>query len=553
MVAVLAWGVFLRVFRFDTFEFKGDELEGIMRGLEAPAQHWWIDHGATASVHIPFGPAFSYIMGLLTAVSPDPYVLTALILAANIFVLMLAVLFFAEFSKDQKQFSLCVFLFSLSPYLIIFSRKIWQPNLLLLFVIPLVLMTARVHKAPRLFLPIGLLTSVIVQLHHSGIFYVPVLICFVVLSFRLAGRRTEDEERSRTAAGMCSPPLSATPSPAPPATRRFSFSVIRNSSSVPRANPDHNAPTGQVHAFWPAVGLIAFILPLVPYLSFLIHNFRQAGIVQWAARTPYHFGAQGAIKWALFSATGSHFWRYMFSGRSPDWSWPVAPLPGAVVVFCYLLVVPLLLGVFNYVKSALIFIRAGSFDPAARPDLRDLLCTLSIVFVFVIYCLVLDHGRPHHFTIILPFLILALSDGILSLRSLYATSTRPLFRRLGTPALILLLAGLISYAFQYTFVLLYVNANNGSTGEYGICFREQREAAKKIALLADRGQIGINPAVGLDNSFSSSRKAELQDTIAYICKTEFGTEVVFNPNAKPCAKTLKLLKTGEKLHIEISE
>jgi len=505
MLAVLALGVFLRAFRLDTFEFKGDELEGIMRGLAAPAQHWWIDHGASASVHIPFGPAFSYIMGLLTAVSPDPYVLTAFILAANIFALMLAVLFFAEFSKDHKQFSLCIFLFSLSPYLIIFSRKIWQPNVLLLFAIPLVLMTARVGRSPRLLLPIGLLASIVVQLHHSGIFYLPVLVCFVVFSLRLR----------------------------------------------PGAVP--NPPPGRSHAFWTAVGLIAFILPLVPYLSFLMHNFRQAGIPQWAARAPHHLGAQGAIKWVLFSATGSHFWRYMFSGRSTDWSWPIAPFPGAVVVFCYLLVIPFLLGVFRYVKTACTFFRAGSSDPAARPSPNDLLCALSIVFVFVLYCFVLDHGRPHHFTIILPFLILALSDGVLSLKSLNGGSPSPVLRRWSTAARVLLCAGLISYALQYPFVLLYVNANNGSTGEYGFCYREQREAATKIALLADRGQIKINPAVGLENSFPPWRKEQLQDTIAYICKTEFSTDVVFNTNANPDAKTLKILKTGEKLHIEIGQ
>ena len=149
MLSVLALGIFLRAFCLDVFEFKGDELEGITRGLAAPAQHWWIEHGATASVQIVFGPAFSYIMGLFTTLSPAPYVLTAFILAAIFIVLVLAVLFFAEFSRGRKQFFLCVLLFSLSPYSIIFSRKIWQPNLMLLFVIPLVLMIRKGSICPR--------------------------------------------------------------------------------------------------------------------------------------------------------------------------------------------------------------------------------------------------------------------------------------------------------------------------------------------------------------------------------------------------------------------
>jgi hypothetical protein len=240
----------------------------------------------------------------------------------------------------------------------------------------------------------------------------------------------------------------------------------------------------------------------------------------------------------------------MFSGKTTDWSWPFAPLPGGALIFSYVLIVPLLLGIFNYVKNAINLLRAGPADPAARPNPGDLLCPLSIVFVFIIYCFVLDYGRPHHFTIILPFLILALSDGILSLKSRLAGSANTLLVRWRTPVLILLCAGLISYALQYVFVLAYVNANNGSAGEYGICFREQREAARKIALLADRGQVRIN-AVGLGNSFPPWRKAELQSSISYICKTEFDTEVLFDADDKPGDKTLKVLKTGEKLHIEV--
>jgi hypothetical protein len=543
MVGALTLGIFLRALRFDIFEFKGDELEGIMRGLAAPGQHWWIEHGSTASVQIPFGPAFPYIMGLLTSVSPDPYVLTSFILAANIVVLMLAVLFFAEFSRDRNQFLLCVFLFSLSPYLIIFSRKIWQPNILLLFVIPLVLMITRVHRHPSLFLPIGLLSSIVVQLHHSGIFYMPVLICFAVLSFRFGveplaavgrqlGQSGPDnltsgfEKRKGLAAGV--PETSTAVGDPPPAAMN---------------SPRQSLPPG-TH-LWAAVGFAAFLLPLTPYMVFLLHHFRQTGITQWVAKAPYHLCLQGAIKWVLYSATGSHFWRYMFSGKTGDWAWPVPPLPGAILIICYILVVPFLFGVINYVKIAIAFIRSKSSGPAQRPDSRDLLCPLSIVFLFVIYCFILDHGRPHHYAIILPFLILALSEGILSLLS------SSLSLRFGLAIRVLLCAGLISYALQFPFVLSYVNANNGSIGEYGICYREQRDAAKKIAALAGRGQIRINPAVDPDNLFPSSRKAELQRTIAYICQTEFGTNVLFNANPEPGSEVLKILKTGERLRLEV--
>ncbi len=539
MPCILAIGIFLRAFRFDLFEFKADELEGITRGLAAPAQHWWIGHGASASVHIPFGPAFSYIMGLLTAISPDPYIITSFFLAANIIILMLAVLFFAEFSNSPKQFFLCVLLFSLSPYLIIFSRKIWQPNLMLLFVIPLVLMIKRVHKDPRLFIPIGLLSSIVVQLHHSGIFYLPLLFCFVVIT-EVVRRRTE--------------------------------------------NADRRTEDGGRRLRWLAGGFIAFIVPLIPYLNFLVRHFQQTGITQWATRASHHLCVQGALKWVLFSATGNDFWRYMFYGKPGEWNWPVRLLPGAATIFCYFLIVPFLLGVFKYSKNAVALIRGNPSNSPETPDLKDLLCPISIVFLFLIYCFVLDFGRPHHFTIILPFLILALSEGILSLGGFsrpdtidnsHATrrfvrgatvnletrgeeqvlaapldASRPPSVRRVRAVRVLLGLGLISYALQYPFVLSYVSVNNGSTGEYGICYREQKNVAEKIAAAAGHGQIRLNPletAVAL----RPAHKEELQDTIAYICKTGFDTEVLFNATPQPGAKVLKLVKTGERLNLEV--
>ena len=117
---------------------------------------------------------------------------------------------------------------------------------------------------------------------------------------------------------------------------------------------------------------------------------------------------------------------------------------------------------------------------------------------------------------------------------------------------VLLYVGLISYVLQYPCVLLYVNANNGYVGEYGVCYREQRSVAKQIAALADQGPITINSVIELDY-FSAARKRELQNTIAYICKTEFGKEVLFTADPKPGAKVLRLLKTGDRLHFEIDD
>jgi hypothetical protein len=502
MVGILALGVFLRAFRLDVFEFKADELEGITLGLAAPAQHWWIEHGATSSVQIPFGPAFCYIMGLLTNVTHDPYILTGFILAANIVILMLSVLFFAEFSRDRRQFLLCVLLFSLSPYLIIFSRKIWQPNLMLLFIIPLVLMIIKVRRDPRLFLPIGLLSSIVVQLHHSGIFYIPLLICFAVL---MRYWRPDREDEVDSAA------------------------LSHRRTAVP----------------WAVGGFIAFVTLLIPYLTFLFRNFQHTGIRQWLSSASSDSCVLGALKWLLFTPTGSNFWRAMFSGKASDWNWPVAPFPGAILFFSYLLIIPFLMGVFKYAAAAVRFVRDRSPGQTALFELKELLCPLSIGYLFLVYCFVLHRGRPHHYVIILPFLILALSRGILDLTEFW--KGRETARR------VLLCFALISYVLQYPFVLAYVNARNGSMGEYGVCYREQKNAAKEIAELAARKQTKVIHLASVDESLAPSPKAELRETIAYICRADFGIEVVFNADPEPGAKVLRLVKTGETLHLKLGE
>jgi hypothetical protein len=182
------------------------------------------------------------------------------------------------------------------------------------------------------------------------------------------------------------------------------------------------------------------------------------------------------------------------------------------------------------------------------PDSRDLLCAGSILFLFLIYCFVLDHGRPHHYTIILPFLSLALSEGIVAMweaikpAARYASAVRAL-----------VCVSLISYSLQYPLVALYVDANNGSSGQYGVSYREQRNAAKKISALAIGGRIVLNPLAEPGNSFSALRREELQQTIAYICKTEFGREVLFTAGPEPGGRVLRLIKTGNRLHFEIDD
>ena len=224
---------------------------------------------------------FSGISGMLTAGSADPYILTAFFLAVNIAVLMVAVLFFATFARDRTQFLLCdIPLFLYHPFDHLQPENL-EPKPAADFRNSPGADDTQGSRKPYLFLPIGLFASIALQLHHSGIFYVILLICFATASLKLAANE--------------------------PAIRAA------------------NGP--KTTLLWAAGGFIAFVLPLIPYMSFFFHHFQETGVTQWAAGSPHRFCGTSALKWIVFTATGNHFWTYLLSGSNSAWSWPVPPFP----------------------------------------------------------------------------------------------------------------------------------------------------------------------------------------------------------------------------------
>lgn len=517
LLGILALGVFLRAFRLNLFELKGDELGLILSGLQASGHHWWITHGSVSSVQIPSGPGFTYIMGLLTALSPNPYTLTSFILAANIAILLMTLPFFAVFARDGNRFLLCVFLFSLSPFMIMASRKIWEPSVILLFAIPLVLLAIRVHRDQRLFVPIGILSSIVFQIYNSGVFFVLLLALFIFFT-----RERKSDDATQLLEGS-------------PETVSF--------------------PAARHRFLWAAAGLAAFTVLLVPYLSFFLFHLRSTGLPGFFTRKQGTC-IVGSLKWVLFTGTGNYFWYLTLSHRASEWNWPFPPLPGLLLYPCYLLVIPFVAGFYKYAHSFVSNVfprlarRSGSANGPAQAstfragELRteEMLCPAFIAFFFVVFCFVLDVARPHHYMIIVPFLILALSEGTLSMMESAKRSGRKTVR-------VLVCAALISYAVHYPLVFSYLNAYNGSKGDYGIVYREQLRVARKVAALGHDGQVRLNPLIMTATHLPFWRRLELQRSIAYICRTDFGVNVVYNSPARRGADRVVLIQEGRKLKL----
>ena len=495
-------GLFLRAFLLDTLEFKGDELEAILVGLNVPMQHWWIQHGMDSGIGVPNAPVFSYIMGLFTILSQDPLVLTLFFVIINCIVLLISPFFFAVFTRKRNHFLLCVFLFSLSPYLILYSRKIWAQNLLLFLVMPIVLLSIYVYRKPWLYLLIAILGSIVFQLHQTGILFVSFLVLFFLISYR-------------------------------------AFSDLEN--SMPLSN--------RLALSWSMLGIVLFLLTLLPYLHFLFFDFLDKNVVQKAGSASHKFYVSNALEWIIWAATGNMFWTYHIPGLENTYTWPVLGLPGPILALNLILTIPFIYGFFEYAKGAKLSLkRTPPFLSLYSSPLTFLIIAPSgfLLAAFLLLNIKIK-THPHYFTVILPFLIMITANGTTKLFEYQGRFKKYLH--------VLICLGLISYCLQYPFFLSYLHWNNGSMGEYGVIYREQKRVARQIYdRFAGRRHIeicGIIPE--LDRRPDPSKLKDLEDTVRYICDQAFDKDLEFVKKKGQGTKTLTLKNKDKILYLALEE
>lgn len=185
---IVATAIVTRFARLDLMEFKGDEAEACRLALhvlgysEPGVGRFFPTAGLTSSIGIPNPPLFVYLVAVPLAIVRSPFAAVSLVAAANVVAVWLT------YVVGKRCFSPFVglagaILYALSPWGIVFARKIWAQDLLpaLTTVFVLLLCELLVRKRPSAVFGLIVVVAAATQLHFSGWVLLPILIAALVL------------------------------------------------------------------------------------------------------------------------------------------------------------------------------------------------------------------------------------------------------------------------------------------------------------------------------------------------------------------------------------
>lgn len=187
---VVAAAAAFRLSGLDLAEFKRDEAvacwlaRGIAAGQCLPA------HGLKSSVEVRNPPAFVYLLALPSLLSSDPRWLTCFVGLLNVAAVALCMKMGSDFF-GRRVGLVCALAWAVSPWGVIYSRKIWAQNLLppLCTALLYALLQVVVRGNRRYTFPLVFLALLAPQIHFSGLCATLAALCLVaVYRPRLAWR-----------------------------------------------------------------------------------------------------------------------------------------------------------------------------------------------------------------------------------------------------------------------------------------------------------------------------------------------------------------------------
>ena len=185
---VVAVAAFVRLVGLDLMEFKADEANVCALALHALGYtqpgvgKFFPTEGILSSVGIPNPPLFVYLVALPLAVVRSPIAAAAFIAATNVFAVWLCYLVGTRYYSRFVGIASAA-LFALSPWAIVFSRKIWSQNMLPMFsgLFLLALRAFLVERRSRAVFWLIVLVAGATQLHASAWILVPILLAALVI------------------------------------------------------------------------------------------------------------------------------------------------------------------------------------------------------------------------------------------------------------------------------------------------------------------------------------------------------------------------------------
>ena len=180
---IFVFSSIFRIFYLDLIEFKYDEAYTVFQLVQFYNNPYLMQVGPPQSTGVFNPPLFNYIMIVLSFISRSPQFLSFMIALVST-ISILVFYFVIKKLQGQKTALFASLLLSLSPWSIIFSRKIWIPDILLPFSVILFYLFYKyvIEKdnivTKRFFASLALLP----QMHASGLFFlistIPILFIY---------------------------------------------------------------------------------------------------------------------------------------------------------------------------------------------------------------------------------------------------------------------------------------------------------------------------------------------------------------------------------------
>lgn len=184
-ISIIFLAGFFRLTNLNLIEYKTDEAINVFLASRPIFGHPFPSGGTVSSVGIPNPPLFNYLLFPFVIFTTDPKVLTFFIALANVIAIGFWFIFIKRYYGLISAFITSSF-FALSPWAILYSRKIWAPDILLPFLIGLLWSSHEIaiKNNKKHWIPYTFLSLSLIQLHQSSLFFLVPFTFFLVISNR---------------------------------------------------------------------------------------------------------------------------------------------------------------------------------------------------------------------------------------------------------------------------------------------------------------------------------------------------------------------------------
>ncbi|NCN58323.1 hypothetical protein GW940_00205 [Candidatus Microgenomates bacterium] len=174
-----------RITNLDLIEFKGDEAINLYLAARPVFGHSLPPGGTISSIGIVNPPLLNYILFPFALISTNPKIVSLLIGLLNSVTIGLLYLVYRHYYGFKSALISCIFI-ALSPWAIIYSRKVWAQDFILPLMVPLILSVHKIvkEKKPRYWILYAFISLLLIQLHQPSLYFVAIVSLLIIVQQR---------------------------------------------------------------------------------------------------------------------------------------------------------------------------------------------------------------------------------------------------------------------------------------------------------------------------------------------------------------------------------